>query len=193
MHFLEYSGLTILNKKYCHRVPTYEIPKEKCSIIDMCLTNSPETVLDFLIERKPFGANSQTCHKALSVKISLKPKLVDPTPPPRRTKFARVKRNKVLYDVTNSIIQLGNCRTSADYPLLVNLFFIAKRKNLGLRFSNSKPPPLSPKMRRIQHRFSNAIDKMILDKTNFTTFLVDQLEKLLNSQHKIEKDRKFEV
>ena len=49
MQFLEYSGLKILNLKYCYGVPTYEIPNKKRSIIDLCLTNSPETVLDFEI------------------------------------------------------------------------------------------------------------------------------------------------
>ena len=38
--FLEYSGLTLLNKKYCIGIPTYEIINRKRSIIDFALTNS---------------------------------------------------------------------------------------------------------------------------------------------------------
>ena len=196
MQFLEYSGLTILNLKYCRGVPTYEIPNKKCSIIDLCLTNSPETVLDFEIERKPLGVSSQTCHKALTVMISLKPKPLDPTPPPRRIKFGRLtrsKQNKILYDVTNSILQLDKSRSSPDYSLLVELIFTAKRQNLGLCLSKRKTPPLSPAMRHIQQRFSNAINKLMTDKTDFSIFVVTNLEKLLNTQYKIEKDRKFEV
>ena len=33
MQFLVYSGLTILNKKYCHGVPTYEIPKKSVQLL----------------------------------------------------------------------------------------------------------------------------------------------------------------
>ena len=44
LNFLEFSGLTILNKVFCSGVPTYEIVNKKRSIIDLCLTNSLNSV-----------------------------------------------------------------------------------------------------------------------------------------------------
>ena len=38
--FLEYTGLTLLNKKYSFGIPTYEIINRKRSIIDFALINS---------------------------------------------------------------------------------------------------------------------------------------------------------
>ena len=35
----EYSGLTLLNKKYTFGVPTYEVVNRKQSVIDFALTN----------------------------------------------------------------------------------------------------------------------------------------------------------
>ena len=137
LQFLEYSGLTILNLKYCPGIPTYEIPNKKRSIIDLGLTNTPETVLDFEIERKPFGVNSETCHKALTVKISLLPKIKDSTPPPRRIKFGRLthaKRKKILLNVTDNIIKLNNSGSSPDYSLLVDFFFQCKTPKSGVTF-----------------------------------------------------------
>ena len=73
LQFLEYSGLVILNSKYCKGVPTYEIVGKKRSIIHISLTNSPDTVCNFQISPKPFGVNSQTCHTALSTTIRICP------------------------------------------------------------------------------------------------------------------------
>ena len=196
LEFLEYSGLTILNSKYCRGMPTYEIPKKKRSIIDLGLTNAPETVLDFEIESKPLGVNSQTCHKALTAKISLIPKLKDSTPPPRRIKFGRLthkKRNKIVLGVTNSIIELNNSMSSPDYFLLVELFLKAKRLILGVRSNNRKISSTSPAMRKIQQRFCNAISTMVRDKTDFSIFIVNYLEKVLSSRYNIEIDLKLNV
>ena len=49
LDFLQYSGLVILNSKFCKGVPTYEIIGKKRSIIDLGLTNAPETVYNFEI------------------------------------------------------------------------------------------------------------------------------------------------
>ena len=73
LNFLEFSGLTILNKVFCSGVPTYEIVNKKRSIIDLCLTNSLESVKNFIVDPTPLGANSQTCHKPLILDISLRP------------------------------------------------------------------------------------------------------------------------
>ena len=73
LEFLQYSGLTILNSKFCKGIPTYQIENKKRSIIDLGLTNTIESVHDFQIEPSPFGVNSQTCHRALTVTIDFNP------------------------------------------------------------------------------------------------------------------------
>ena len=106
LEFLEYSGLVILNKLYCKGIPTYEIVNQKRSIIDLCLTNSPESVCNFEIESKPFGVSSQTCHKALTTTILLKFSERHPISLPRRNSFGKLtgkKRRKITLDVANKI------------------------------------------------------------------------------------------
>ena len=66
MEFLEFSGATILNKIFCPGLPTYEFVNKKRSIIDMYLTNSLKSAVNFGIEPTPLGMNSQTCHKPLN-------------------------------------------------------------------------------------------------------------------------------
>ena len=71
LSFLEYSGLSVLNKKYQLGTPTYEVLGKKRSIIDMCFTNSDSSILDFKVLPHFLGVSSQTCHKILRVIIRL--------------------------------------------------------------------------------------------------------------------------
>ena len=71
--FIEYTGVTILNKEFCPGTPTYEIVNRKRSVIDLCFTNSLKSVLLFEVEQTPLGVNSQTCHKPLILHILLNP------------------------------------------------------------------------------------------------------------------------
>ena len=72
MSFLEFTGLTILNKKYQFGVLTYEIVGKKRSIIDMCFTNSTSSVIDFKVLPNFVGFSSQTCHNFLQLSIHLR-------------------------------------------------------------------------------------------------------------------------
>ena len=83
--------------------------------------------------------------------------------------------------------------SSPDYFLLVELFLKAKRLILGVRSNSRKISSTSPAMRKIQQRFCNAISTMVREKTDFSIFIVNNLEKLLSSQYNIEKDLKFNV
>ena len=158
LEFLEYTGLVVLNKLYSEGVPTYEIVNRKRSIIDLCLTSSPESVVDFKVEPKPFGVNCQTCHRALSTTISIRLSArVPATAIPRRTFFGRItaaKRNKITSYVVDSIVALNARGFSYDYQTLTRMFFSAKRIFLGLRTSRQKPAFLSPAMRDLQRRYS---------------------------------------
>ena len=91
LQFLEYSGLVILNSMYSKGVPTYEIVGKKRSIIDFCLTNSPDTVCNFLISPRPFGVNSQTCHRALTTTIMV-------CPPQKKNRYHIKEENKVQFE-----------------------------------------------------------------------------------------------
>ena len=97
--------MLILNKRYAKGVPTYEIVNRKRSIIDLCLTNAPESVINFEVEPNCFGVNSQTCHKALTTIISIGSSVrVPKTIIPRRTSFGRIttiKRHKITSYVVN--------------------------------------------------------------------------------------------
>ena len=63
--FLEYSGLILLNRIYALGEPTYEILKERRSIIDFGLTNAKSIVKNFEVLPIHLGASPQTCHKIL--------------------------------------------------------------------------------------------------------------------------------
>ena len=52
---------------------------------------------------------------------------------------------------------------------------------------------MGPSILGLQHQFCKAVSTMIKEKSAFSVFAVDNLEKLLISQHKIEKDRRFKI
>ena len=100
LDFLKYSGLTILNSKFCKGIPTYEIVNKKRSIIDFGLTNSIESVCNFEVATTPFGVNSQTCHRALTTTIRITP--------PRRVYRNAPRRSKCFKLTVQDLERLGN-------------------------------------------------------------------------------------
>ena len=194
LEFLQYSGLTILNAIYCKGVATYEIPNKKRSIIDLCLTNSPESVHNFKIEPTPFGVNSQTCHKAIMTTIVLKPFAKVSISAPRRTQYGkttRKKHSKIIYEITTKVSLLVRNGASPDYLQLAGIFANAKDRILGKRSTKNRPSPLSSTMLLLQNKFTNAIANMRRDKSDLSLFKVKNLEKLLSSQYKHEQNCKF--
>ena len=196
LEFLEYTGSVILNSKYLRGVPTYEIFNKKRSIIDLCLTNSPDSVFNFEIASTPFGVNSQTCHKALTLTIGINALRRTTSSAPRRTKFGRItskKQNKIFLEVTGKICRLNHFGVSPDYFLLTKFFYTAKLKILGNGQKKRKAARLSSAILNLQKRFSNAVANMKREKSQLSIFIVGYLEKLLNAQHKREKDFNFDV
>ena len=196
LEFLEYSGLSILNSIYCKGIPTYEIANKKKSILDLCLTNSPEIVHNFNVETTPFGVNSQTCHKALVTTITMNEPEQVPVSVTKRTAFRRLSwKKQALIDsaVLNNIAELQQNGASPDYFLLVDIFSSAKRKFLGIRATKRASPPLSPAMRDLQRRFSRSVEAMERESSAFSFFVADNLEKLLCSQYKHEKKKRFSI
>ena len=113
--FLKYSGVTILNSKFCKGVPTYEIVNKKRSIIDLSLTNSPNSVQNFKVEPTPFGVNCQTCHRALTTTLKLSPPEKHVTTAPRRNVSRIMTDREMQYLAASVSRQILDSGSSADY------------------------------------------------------------------------------
>ena len=130
LDFLQYSGLIVLNSIFCKGSPTYEIVNKKRSIIDLGLTNSVVSVHNFEIESTPFGVNSQTCHRALTLSIITSPPCLAPVKAPRRTKGLKMTiedRIKLGKLVSEKLLAYDDA-TSPDYFLLVDTFKQCNKK-----------------------------------------------------------------
>ena len=88
--------------------------------------------------------------------------------------------------------RLATCElsTSPDYFTLTNIFKQAKLEFKGKRCDSSTKRLTSPATLAIQQRFSAAIAQRQRERTDFSYFVVDNLEKLLNAQYEHEKEVK---
>ena len=191
--FLQYSGLEILNTVFCKGVPTYEIVGKKRSIIDLGLTNSIESVQNFEIETTPFGVNSQTCHRAITIAVNTRPPRIAPIKAPRRTKGPKLTSEECIdlgKIVSEQILAYEGVK-SPDYFLLVETFKQNKKKLSLNRHGKPQSTPASPALQLIQLKFSEAIARMQKEKTDFSIFAVDNIEKLLKTQYLHEEERRF--
>ena len=138
--------------------------------------------------------NSQTCHKALTTTIILKPFEKVSISAPRRTRYGRTTRKKhsrIIHEVATKVSILMRNGASPDYSQIVKIFANAKCRILGKRSTKNRPSPLSPTMLLLQNKFNNAIANMRRDKSELSLFIAENLEKLLNSQYKHEQNCKF--
>ena len=78
-----------------------------------------------------------------------------------------------------------------DYFFLKRTFTRAKQAILTQPRNSLRTFCLTPATRELQKRFSKAIETMQKDKTNFSLFAVDNLEKLLITQYEHEKKKAF--
>ena len=189
--FLQYSGLTILNSRFCKGVPTYEIIGKKRSVIDLGLTNAPNMVLNFRVEPTPFGVSSQTCHRALTTVLLFNPPKKYVATAKRRTVVGRMtadETEKATNTVSRHIVASGS---SSDYTTLLKTFNIVKsaiskkrRKNIGRYTLKNRT------MKNLELRFSNAVETLQSEKSQFSLFAVENLEKLLSSHYEIEEKEK---
>ena len=67
------SSLTNLNSTHAFKIPTYRNVTQKCkigeSVIDLCLTNSPKSILSFQVLTEFLGTTAHSAHRAIVVKI----------------------------------------------------------------------------------------------------------------------------
>ena len=181
---------------YCKGVATYEIPNKNRSIIDLCLTNSTESVQNFEIEPTPLGVNCQTCHKALTTTLFLKQFQKVSISAPSRTRYGKTtskKDSNIISEVTTKVSLLMSNGASPGYSQHVSIFANAKHRILGTRSTNTqnRPSPLSSTIMLLQDKFSDAIINLRRNKSKFSLFIVENLEKLVYSQYKHEQNRKF--
>ena len=118
-----------MTSKFCSGVPTYEIVNKKRSIIDLGLTNSIDTVHNFEVESKPFGVNSQTCHRAITTTLAICPPKYVPITAPRRTKVFVMTdddRKELALSVSDRIF-VSEKTASPDYFLLSEIFAQSKK------------------------------------------------------------------
>ena len=69
--FLDYTGVSILNKSFAFGNATYEIPTKKRSIIDIGFTKEILDVKNFEVLDRVLGCTSQTCHKILRLTLKM--------------------------------------------------------------------------------------------------------------------------
>ena len=127
MEFLEFSGVTILDRVFCRGSPTYEIVNKKRCIIDLCMTHSLKSAESFKIKQTPLGVNSQTCQKPLSLSISLNPPPTDRSNKSAERKISfrsasKKKQIKIAKHVSTKLSSLIEKGTSPDYFLLKQVF-----------------------------------------------------------------------
>ena len=81
---------------------------------------------------------------------------------------------------------------SPDYQLLKDIFSTAKNKFL-LPSGRNKKPTISSATLLLQRQFQCAMHTMIKEKSDFSIFVADHLEKLLYAQHMAEKASNFNI
>ena len=161
----------------------------------MCLTNSLESVAKFEIEKTPLGVSSQSCHKPLILSIFL-------STPHAKTNSKIMHKEKIAFRstslknriqfakfISSRISSLYSEGISPDYKLLKKVFLTAYK--FQLRGRSGKKPKKTPATTLLQRQFRYAMNNMMREKSNFSVFVADHLEKLLYAQHKAEKASNF--
>ena len=99
--------------------------------------------------------------------------------------------SEIIHVVTTKVSLLVRNGAPPDYSQLAGIFANAKGRILGKRSTKNRPSPLSSTMLLLQNKFTNAIANVRREKIELSLFIVENLEKLLNSQYKHEQNRKF--
>ena len=146
--FLDYSGLTFLNKKFCFGIPTYEIPRKRRSIIDFALTNSEKLVDTFEILQKTIGVSPQSCHKILRMSILLSVPIIGDGCPDR-VNFNSIRSKKSLYlsHILASLENFHRLKIGVDYNIVQRIYGRAKNDVLGNFVSHKKKSKTTLAMR----------------------------------------------
>ena len=155
--FLQYGGMKYLNRIYERGKPTYEIIGKKRSIIDTALTNDIRRVTNFKVVPSILGANAQTCHKIIELKIETKLEIKKTTKEPIKkfkhcTAEALVRVKDEVAKKCRSLRLLRGDRLPSTYTYKVirRIYENAKVKYIGYRKGGRKTAPLPIAIRTIQ-------------------------------------------
>ena len=97
----------------------------------------------------------------------------------------RITLGKIVSD------RLLACDKSPDYFLLIRIFRQTKEELLARYCTSPCLTSASPALRLLQRKFSEAIVRLRHEKTEFSYFAVDNLEKLLTIQYKYEEEARI--
>ena len=121
--------------------PTYEILKERRSIIDYGLTNAKSIVKNFEVLPIHLGASPQTCHKIirLTIKVGINKEIISRSISERQIFRSLTEQNVNKY-VSLLVKQFQildlNLNTDVSYDQISQLFYYCKSKIL--RFKSGK-------------------------------------------------------
>ena len=189
--FLEYSGLTLLNKKYFNGIPTYEILNRKKSIIDFALANSEEVVEKFEIIKKNLGVSPQTCHKVLKICISVNfndPVIIRPN----RLNFNSIGSRKVYFSkILASFEILTKTPYLLSYKSVEGIYTNAKKQILGKFNPKRKNEKLCMLTRQLQEKFRKALVSFNMSKKNSSIEYANFCERNLYLHYAIDKQNQY--
>ena len=107
-------------------------------------------------------------------------------------------RMNITKSVSSRFSSLRRDGISPNYQLLKEIFLTAKHRFLKRRSGKNKPHKKSyvthkksPVTVLLQRQFRDAINNMMREKSDFSVFVADHLEKLLYAQHKKEETSKL--
>ena len=157
--FLRYTGMYCLNSIFARGQPTYEIMGKKRSIIDLCLTNSLNSIKEFNVMPNILGMNAQTCHKILQLRIQIQQKATQESHQTVRT-FRHCKYEsllKVKGEVARRLrilrlVRRGKKPIPNPYSVLSKIYFKAKERNIGYRKARSRIIPENLIIRSLQEK-----------------------------------------
>ena len=178
----------------------YEIPNKKISIIDIGLTNSMSSVLNFDVLKSTFGTSCQTCHKLVRLTLETRGRIASKSAIPKVKRFKHFSYENLiqvkdyiwskLKDL-EEIRALGGRTFQLTYQAICKLYFNAKIKFLGLREPNKRNRNLSSKVRSLQLKIKEATRSFNRHKTEASLFKLQTLETVLAKRYYFEKTYEY--
>ena len=204
--FLDYTGMHLLNKIFAYGQPTFEIANRRKSIIDFGMASSLHNILNFKVLPDILGTNIQTCHKIVVLEIEFRRKTAlhsrthHPQQKRPRFKYATYKnllkiRSRVhskLRDI-EFIRSLVGQQMQPTYTALLKLYFAAKVKYLGFKRERSNYNHITDKAKDLQNLILVHTRRFEKDKSDLSLLLLQQLQKSLNEQCRIDETKRFHL
>ena len=204
--FMDYTGMHLLNKIFAYGQPTYEIAGRKKSIIDLGMASSLEHILNFRVLPGVLGTNIQTCHKIIVLELEL----TTNTPMCIAAKETGQKRPRFKYTTYESLLKIRSRVLSKlrdiehirsligqqmypTYTALLKLYFAAKVKYLGFKEKKQSHTYTTDKVKDLQNQILVATRRFQEEKSDLSLFLLQQLQKSLIEQYRLDETERFHL